>query len=395
MQQYLQDDSEDNDSGRLPAIAENRKEHSLAFARNHQLSLDLRASDSQAEADDIDLLSYWRILIKRRWLVLGVLLLVLAISFVGTLLTTPVYRASAVMDIERNTLQVVNVQGGANTMEDNSDEDFYQTQYELLKSRSLAQRVASEMGLAEGDQLERLSPSSPWSKLWSLFSGSDVQKNASSRIPSATAATDASIIQRQRWATGVIQGGLSVQPVPNSRLVRINFDSLDSSFAQRAANAVADSFIAANLEHRLDSSSYAKGYLEDRLQEMKLKLEDSERKLVEVGQKEQIVGIGDQGDTLSEQNLASLNAALSQAHADRIRAEARWNQARASSGVSLMIDDKSNSIIKSLQETQSQMQVRLERVAGQYMQLFEHSPVAMMIGRSGRDSLNSWTSSSP
>src|SRR6185369_5354070 len=135
-----------------------------------------------------------------------------------------------------------------------------------------------------------------------------------------------------RQATGVIQGGLSIEPVTNSRLVRINFNSMDGKFAQRAANAVADAYIASNLEHRLDSTSYAKGYLEDRLQEMKLKLEDSERKLVEVGQKEQIVGVGDQSDTLSEQNLASLNAALSQAHADRIRAEARWNQAQTSSG---------------------------------------------------------------
>src|SRR4249920_3605748 len=118
MQHYSNDESADDEPGRLPAIADNRKTHSLAVARNQQLSLDLRASDTQAEADDIDLLSYWRVLIKRRWLVLGVLAIVLATSLVGTLLTTPVYRATATMQIERNTLQVVNVQG-VNTMEDN------------------------------------------------------------------------------------------------------------------------------------------------------------------------------------------------------------------------------------------------------------------------------------
>ena len=352
MQQYIHDESDDDESGKLPAIADGRKTHSLAVARNQQLSLELRANDHAEDADDIDLLSYWRVLIKRRWLVLGVLAIVATISLVSTLLTTPIYRATATMEIERNTLQVVNVQGGANTMEDNSDEDFYQTQYELLKSRTLAQRVASEMGLAEGNQLERLSPGSPWSKLWSLFSGGDAGR-ASKPAKPASAATDASINARLRWATGVIQGGLSVDPVANSRLVRINFDSMDGKFAQRAANAVADAFIASNLEHRLDSSSYAKGYLEDRLQEMKLKLEDSERKLVEVAQKEEIVGVGDQSGTLSDQNLASLNSALSQAHADRIRAEARWNQAQSASGVALMIDDKSNSIIKALQQSRA------------------------------------------
>ena len=353
MQHYSHDDSADDEPGRLPAIAD-QKAHSLAVARNQQLSLDLRASDTQSEADDIDLLSYWRVLIKRRWLVVGVLAIVLTTSLVGTLLTTPIYRATATMQIERTTLQVVNVQG-VNAMEDNSDDDFYQTQYELLKSRSLAQRVASELGLSEGNQLERLSPGSPWSKLWSLFSGGDAEESTSKQTKPGVVATDASISARERRAAALIQSGLSVTPVANSRLVRINFDSIDPKFAQRASNAVADAFIANNLEHRLGSSSYAKGYLEDRLQEMKLKLEDSERKLVEVAQKEQIVGTGDQSGSLSDQDLASLNGALSQARADRIRAEARWNQAQASSGIALMIDDKSNSIIKVLQENRAKL----------------------------------------
>lgn len=352
MQQFSQDEPGDEQPGRLPAIADARKAQSIAVARNQQLSLDLRASDAQTEADDIDLLSYWRVLIKRRWLVLGVLGIVLATALVGTLLTTPVYRATAIMQIERNTLQVVNIPG-VDTMEDNSDDDFYQTQYELLKSRSIAQRVASELGLSEGAELDRLSPSSPWSKLWSLSAGNAKPQVGAGPAKSKVAMTDAAAAETSRSATALIQTGLTIQPVANSRLVRINFDSIDSKFAQRAANAVADTFIANNLERRLDSSSYAKGYLEDRLQEMKLKLEDSERKLVEVAHKEQIVGTDDQSGSLSQQNLSTLNTALAQARADRFRAESRWTQAQASRGLALMIDDKSNSIIKTLQESRA------------------------------------------
>src|SRR5205814_2003877 len=129
----------------------------------------------------------------------------------------------------------------------------------------------SEMGLAEGDLLERLSPDSPWAKLWSFFSGNGESVGSGAKPgKSQGATTDAAILARQRSATALIQSGLSIQPVANSRLVRVNFDSRDGRFAQRAANAVADAFIASNLERRLDSSSYAKGYLEDRLQEMKL-----------------------------------------------------------------------------------------------------------------------------
>jgi capsular exopolysaccharide synthesis family protein len=88
---------------------------------------------------------------------------------------------------------------------------------------------------------------------------------------------------------------------------------------------------------------------------MKLKLEDSERKLVAVAQKEQIVGNDDQTGNLSQQNLSSLNVALTQARADRIKAESRWAQAQTSSGVALMVDQSSNSIIKTLQESRANL----------------------------------------
>lgn len=324
------------EGGQLPATqATAERQQALVAARQQALSLDVRGQDA-ADSDEIDLLAYWRILVKRRWTVLGAAGIVLVTALVGTLLMTPIYRASTSLQIDRDTIRVVDVEG-VQPME-GTGADFFQTQYELLKSRALAQRVASQLGLAEGDQLERLNPPSPWQALKGLFSGDEGEL------------TEAEVSAREAAATAYIMRGLTVEPVRNSRLVRVHFDSPDPEFSQRAANAIAEAFIASNLERRFDSSSYAKTYLEDRLQELKLKLEDSERQLVAFAQQEQIVSSGEGSATLSEQNLGTLNAALAEASRERIRAEARWRQAQASTGTVLLGEIGENSIIKSLQE---------------------------------------------
>lgn len=328
--------------GQLPATqSEMDRQQAMVAMRQQAISLDVRTQDD-GDKDEIDLLSYWRILVKRRWTVLGALGIVMVTVLIGTLLMTPIYRASTSLQIDREIIKVVEVEG-VTPVEGAAGSDFFQTQYELLKSRALAERVASQLGLAEGDQLERLNPPSPWAAIKGLFTGDSDQP-----------LTEAEASARQAAATGFIMRGLSIEPVRNSRLVRVHFDSPDPEFSQRAANAVAEEFISSNLERRFDSSSYAKTYLEDRLEELKLKLEDSERQLVAFAQKEQIVSSGE-GANLSEQNLGSLNAALGEARRDRIRAEARWRQAQASKGMVLLGEIGENSIISSLQERRANL----------------------------------------
>lgn len=327
----------------------------LTIARNHAISVDTRLGDPVTETEDsIDLLSYWHILIKRRWTVIGVLGIIFFTSLVGTLLTTPIYRATAILQIERQTMQVMNVQGVMPT-EDSYADDFYQTQYELLKSRTLAQRVVAQLGLVESGQLERMQPGSPWQKLMGLFGRTESNEN--SAPDPAASLTGPSKTEKENQLAGSFASGISIDPVRNSRLVRINYDSPDPAFSQRAANAIAESFISSNLEHKIGSTTYAKGYLEDSLKQLKVKLEDSERKLVEFAQKEQIIGTsgGDDSTTLTQQNLQSLNAAYGKAQEDRIRAEARWTQAQASSGMSMAMDETTSKFIVTLQESRSKL----------------------------------------
>ena len=330
---------------RLPAHHDPRTAHQIGQWRGgNALSLDLQ--DERRDDDEIDLLAYWHILLKRRWLILSILVGVVALALLKTLTTTPMYRATAVLQLEKRGTEVVQV-GGMQPDSYGWDPDFLQTQYELIKSRSLAERVANDLDLDQA-ALDRLSEPGWFGRMLALLRP---QSKAESDKKQAAAADDAA--QLLRRVAGTVSGGLSVEPVRNSRLVRINFDSPSPEFSAKVANAVTEGFIAAGMERRFGASSYAKTYLEDQLKLTKAKLEQSERQLVAFAQKENIVNTGENGQSLATQNLTQLNAALATAQDQRIRAEARWRQ--ASSGA-MPADMIGNSNIRVLRQQQAQLQ---------------------------------------
>lgn len=350
MQDGNHDSPDSLEARNLPAPGLYRQEMALSRTQAQLQALELRTPDAEKHADEIDLLSYWRILVKRRWMVLSVLGIVLAAALIGTLLMTPIYRATASLQIDRDTMEVVKVEG-MSQVEGAASNDFFQTQYELLKSRALSERAVSQLGLAEGKKFEQLIRPSGWSRLRAMLRPE----------PKATAGNaERTLLERKRAVVAGFMKGITIEPVRNSRLVRINYDSPNAQFSAQAANALAEGFMASNLEHGFEASSYAKSYLEDRLQELKLKLEDSERKLVAFAQKEQIISSGGDTGNLTEQNLGSINAALSKAKEERIRVEARWRQAASASGAHLPADMLTNSSIRGLQESRSKLQAEYQ-----------------------------------
>jgi capsular exopolysaccharide synthesis family protein len=281
--------------------------------------------------DEINLLEYWQILRDRKWLVAAVAGAVFLLALVFTLLATPIFRASSTLQIERDTIKVVDV-GGLTPTESPMDRDFYQTQYELLQSRSLALRVIQDLKLAQNPEYK------------------DIVEAVDEKLADGDkkAAVSKTQVREQALVQPVLDK-LTIEPVRNSRLVKINYDSPDPALAARIANAWSDAFIASNLERRFDASSYARKYLEERLAQLKGRLEDSEKQLVAFATQEQIVSVGEGQPSLSAQNLSELNASLAKAQDERIRTEAAWTQAASGSGLGLpqVVD---NQLIQKLRE---------------------------------------------
>jgi succinoglycan biosynthesis transport protein ExoP len=284
------------------------------------------ATDLVAAGGEIDLRNYWRILRDRRWIVLGVLGIVFVLGLASTLLTTPTYQASSTIEIEHDTIKVVNTEG-VTPADTAFDRDFYQTQYELLRSRSLALRVIQDLQLTGHPY---------FSKMLGRPTGKGPEQ----------------VRARQQALVGPVLDALNIEPIRNSRLVRISFDSADPQLAAGIANAYADAFITSNIERRFGASAYAKKYLEERLAELKTRLEDSEKQLVGFARQEQIVSTGDNQPSLSAQNLSELNGMLAQAQEARIKTETEANLSMQGSGLGLpqVVD---STLIQSLRQARA------------------------------------------
>jgi succinoglycan biosynthesis transport protein ExoP len=288
-----------------------------AVARSHENVVaawdDAQFSDPGEGAQGLGLLEYWRIIYKHKWMIALVVAAAIAAGLVMTLLTPRVYTASTTIEIDREASNVVGSIADVQPADRLArDQEFFQTQYGLLKSWSLSQRVA---------QAEQLGQDPQFMKALGL------------RRPVKPGSDD--------WVAGYLEGGLGVYPVRDSRLVRITFDSPDPQLSARIANAYADNFIHRNLERRYEASSYARDFLEQQLAQLKTKLEDSERQLVAYATQQQIIEVAEpsQGkdstppQSLSATNLGALNTALTSAKANLVGVAERYKAAQSAPGL--------------------------------------------------------------
>jgi uncharacterized protein involved in exopolysaccharide biosynthesis len=202
--------------------------------------------------------------------------------------------------------------------------DFIGTQTELLRSRSVALRAVRDLALV-GDEAFQKALYQPrgWRSVLSYF-------RAEKTAPWA----DETLEVREAAAVGALQAGLTVNPVRRTRVVEIGFVSPNPVLAQRIANGIAAAFMQSNLDRRVDNTAFARKFLEDRLQQTKLKLEDSERALIGFAQKQNIANL-DETIGLVRKTQDSLNTELATVQAARIKAEAQLEQFDSKAGVSL------------------------------------------------------------
>lgn len=270
-----------------------------------------------------DYYKYLRIAVKYRWLIAGITLTAIILAIAITFLMTPVYRATASLQIDRESINVVDMKD-VQADEMTTGLEFLQTQYELLGSRAMAERVVGSLGLAD-DPLFMNRPSSSFS-LRGLFGGRSAEQTAD--------AAASGLEDRTRKAVDTLLKSLTVAPVRGSRIVKVSIDHTSPEMAQKVATGYAEAFIADNLDRRYDATSYARKFLEDRLQQLKIKLEESERLAVKYAEQQGIINLdGDKNIVASD--LEDVNKKLAEARAERIKAELLWQRAQATSGLAL------------------------------------------------------------
>ena len=284
---------------------------------------------------------------RRRTLIAVIISALLVVGLLYSLLATRKYTASAVLEIQRETGSFVKVEGA--TSSDNiADQEFYQTQYGLLSSKSLAERVANDLA---------------------LYSNADFLK-AAGIVEDDDAATPTTAISAQERrnrtsaAAAYLLKRFKVEPERFSRLVTIEFTGTDPALTKRVIDTWSTDFIRMTLARRYDATSYARNFLEQRLVQLRSRINDSERQLVDYASRQGIVNLpasttGGERSIVAE-DLANTNGELGRAVADRVRAQSRLNNGGA-------VDEAlGNSTINSLRQRRAEQASEYAKMMAQF-----------------------------
>jgi polysaccharide biosynthesis transport protein len=249
-----------------------------------------------------DVLRYWDIF-RRRWR-LGALILLVVVGGVtfGALLQPPVYRATGLLEIRRESTGTVPVDTLFSSERVSADD--LETQFGILRSATLAQRVAVHLATADADG----------------GNGSPASLGQDAR-PGETAVEGAPLSESR------VRSGLKINPIRGSRLVEVSFDSPHPGLSAGVVNAVLDTY----LQLRMEEGQRSAAWLEHQLEEAQQRLETSERALQAYVQQQglQVLETG-RGETaqLMNERLQSLHQALAAAQAERIARQSAEEQVR-------------------------------------------------------------------
>ncbi len=273
--------------------------------------------------------SYWTVLRRHRVILFVTMALCLLAALLYILLSTPDYRATASVEVE----DVPAGAAGAGTPSRSTSDDIetvMQTQLEVLRSRALAEEVAGSLALV----------GTP-----TFFEGMGVSR------PKQGAGSLSQRQVEQERVIALLRDNLKVELPGKSRVIRISFVSADAALSARVANGYADSLIRSDLKRGFESGVQARRFLLGELDGARRDLDRAERDLavyaarngadIEEGQADKEgqakAGSGPvapSGNAI-ESRLAQLNALRTQALADRIGAQKRWESARAANADTL------------------------------------------------------------
>lgn len=270
------------------------------------------------------LLDLWYTALKRKWYIMGTLLIVLTLAAIISLRATPIYEAVGRIAVFRENSDPL----GLNKNEGVSDDWDYNvaldTQLRIIKSQTVAVEAA---------------------------------KKALRSKPTASP-------QEQRDMTNRLRVGLSAAVLPRTRIIELRFDDPDPKFAMNAINLMIDTYVEQNIKTKVEATVQTSDWLTRQLAELQLKMETAQEKLVRYQKENGILGLDEKNNIITSK-LDELNKELTAAQADRIRKEADYRQA-AGGAVPESSSKGEGGLLSQLRSRQAELQLQYAQISIQF-----------------------------
>ncbi len=379
--------------------------------------------DDQGSEDKLDIQHYLRVLRKHKWAIALFSAAVTALAGYYAYTATPIYSATSTLLIEtQQQTNVVSIEELVGSNRESSD--YYQTQFELLKSRGLAERVISHLDLwtdselspassdntttqgasatsdagGVGSIVERIggafsndsatqqavtaAPVAPESDALTLDLSSEaaladstselgsVRTTSRAALAKGRASRDRLTEREQSSVVAAFMGRLTIAPTRGTKLVRISFESADPVFAALVANTVGEQYIDSYLDSKLEMTTIASSWLNDRLGDLKEQLDDAEQRLIDYKQDNGLVDVNGSVGRLNEQELLLATNELAEARSALAASSDVFNEVNAARGQPLLLENivaiQSDPLIQNVRTEQGQRQRELDELLNRY-----------------------------
>src|SRR5579864_5062204 len=293
------------------------------------------------------LLHYWRILKKRRWTVLAAASIIFALSVIATLRTTPLYQATSKVAIFPENPNALGFKGIEDSSPDYQYDVALETQAAILRSDALAMKVIEAMRLDQNPKFTTVTPQR---------TGDALQVSSMQPDPAAAVAL-----------LGRFRGGLSVQLIPNSRLVQISYTDPDPRLATEIVNSLVRTFTEENFKTKYEAVTQTSDWLSTELADLQMKVQTSEEKLVRYQKDHSILGV-DEKQNIVTAKLDELNRELTAAQTDRIQKESNYRLAVDGNpeAVSTPSREGANGMLDKLREREAELNTQRAQVTTQF-----------------------------
>ena len=294
-------------------------------------------------------------LFRQRWLIAASIVAALLVGLIITLLATPIYQATASLRIQPWGNFIVEGQDVSTPINSSNEIDlFMETQGTVIESRNLAEIVAENLSVGTrnallGSQIDESRPPQRSDEEW--------------------------VEDKKRMSIELLQQGVSADIPINSQVITISFQSEDPALAAEIANAYADAYQQSDTRRNVESNTYAREYLLEQIEQVRARLDESERAANDYARSFGIVtptttgSDGETGQTITGSNLSSINQTVAQARANRIAAEQRWRSV-ANVPAAQLPEVQTNTAVQNLVTQRAALQGELTNLRQRYNEQF-------------------------
>ncbi|MDQ4427542.1 polysaccharide biosynthesis tyrosine autokinase [Thalassolituus sp.] len=310
--------------------------------------------NNQSAVEVIDLTHYWQVIRRQLTKIILFSAVVTMIAVLVALAMTPVYRATATILIEAQEAKVLSIEEvyGLGSASD----EYYQTQFEILKSRELAKRTVLELNLVENPEFNPYHPANKKSfSIKAMIMGEGEPP------------TDAEILAE---TVDTFWSAVSISPVRKTQLVKVSVDSESQEMAMTAANTMAQQFIESQLDAKIEVTQQAAGWLSDRLGGLKAKLEESERQLQAYREANDLVDV-EGVDTLVAKEIDQITEKLVEARSRRLELQGTYEQLQSLGeltyeNLSSLPSIISSPVVVNLREAETEAELKVSELKKRY-----------------------------